>query len=81
MPMAAHWPTKTFLNKLNSTHVWVKSLLVEVINLYIYMVASLSVLVGEFAHKVATLKEQLGNQLLSVVESFRKKNTEMKRDR
>ncbi|CAH3045244.1 unnamed protein product [Porites lobata] len=37
--------------------------------------------VGEFAHKVATLKEQLGNQLLSVVESFRKKNTEMKRDR
>ena len=45
------------------------------------MVASLSVLVGEFAHKVATLKEQLGNQLLSVVESFRKKNTEMKRDR
>ena len=38
-------------------------------------------LVGEFAHKVASLKEQLGNQLLSVVESFRKKNTEMKRDR
>ena len=46
-----------------------------------FMLASLSVLVGEFAHKVATLKEQLGNQLLSVVESFRKKNTEMKRDR
>lgn len=37
--------------------------------------------VGEFAHKVASLKEQLGNQLLSVVESFRKKNTEMKKDR
>ena len=38
-------------------------------------------LVGEFAHKVASLKEHLGNQLLSVVESFRKKNTEMKKDR
>ena len=38
-------------------------------------------LVGEFAHKVASLKEQLGNQLLSVVESFRKKNSEMKKDR
>lgn len=37
--------------------------------------------VGEFAHKVATLKEQLGNQLLSLVESFRKKNSEMKKDR
>ncbi len=39
------------------------------------------ILVGEFAHKVAALKEQLGNQLLSVVESFRKKNSEMKKDR
>ena len=38
-------------------------------------------LVGEFAHKVASLKEQLANQLLSVVESFRKKNSEMKKDR
>lgn len=37
--------------------------------------------VGEFAHKVASLKEQLANQLLSVVESFRKKNLEMKKDR
>ena len=45
------------------------------------MVASLSVLVGDFALKVATVKEQLGSQLLSVVESFRKKNTEIKRDR
>nr|XP_058949181.1 uncharacterized protein LOC131776985 [Pocillopora verrucosa] len=37
--------------------------------------------VGEFTHKVASLKEQLGNQLLSLVESFRKKNLEMKKDR
>ena len=44
-------------------------------------IKSLSVLVGDFALKVATLKEQLGNQLLSVVESFRKKKTEIKRDR
>ena len=36
---------------------------------------------GEFAHKVAALKEQTGNQLLSVVESFRKRNLEMKKDR
>lgn len=37
--------------------------------------------VGEFAYKVASAKEQLGNQLLSIVESFRKKNADMKRDR
>ena len=30
---------------------------------------------------MASLKEQLGNQLLSLVESFRKKNLEMKKDR
>ena len=41
----------------------------------------MSVLVGDFALKVATVKEKLGSQLLSVVESFRKKNTEIKRDR
>lgn len=37
--------------------------------------------VGDFVSKVASAKEQLGNQLLSIVESFRKKNADMKRDR
>ncbi|KAL9978747.1 hypothetical protein ACROYT_G016302 [Oculina patagonica] len=53
----------------------------EVLKSNTYSAIKLLKTVGEFAHKVAALKEQLGNQLLSVVESFRKKNSEMKKDR
>ena len=37
--------------------------------------------VGEFIHKVSVIKEQTGHQLLSAVESFRRKGADMKKDR
>ncbi|KAJ7392259.1 hypothetical protein OS493_013638 [Desmophyllum pertusum] len=53
----------------------------DVIKSNTYSAIKLLKTVGEFAHKVAALKEQLAHQLLYVVESFRKKNSEMKKDR
>ena len=38
-------------------------------------------LAGEFIHKVSAIKEQNAHQLLSAVESFRRKGSDMKKDR
>ena len=37
--------------------------------------------VAEFAQKVSLAHEQFANQVLNVVETFKKKNTELRKDR
>ena len=41
----------------------------------------LSVLVAEFAQKISQIHEQFASQIQSVVETFKKKNQELKKER
>ena len=40
-----------------------------------------SVLVAEFAQKISQIHEQFASQIQSVVETFKKKNQELKKER